>query len=150
MVGMHSALGPIIIQNLATLGYSYLFPAFFLNNLAVAGATLGAAFKINDPKMKAAAFSSGGLGILGITEPALYSVDIKYKQPLVGAIVGGAVGGALYMLLGVKCYAYVMPGIFSLPAYLNNDNNFAMICICIAVAFAVSFAYSFFMTKDSE
>ena len=150
MTGMHSALAPIMLQNLNTLGYDFLFPAFFINNISIAGATLGAALKIKDPKMKAAAVSSGGLGVIGITEPALYSIDILYKQPLIGAIIGGATGGLLYMILGVKCYAYAMPGIFSLPAYLDKGNNIIMICICLVAAFVVSFVYSFIMTKDNK
>jgi len=149
MAGMHSALFPIMLQNLGSIGYSFLFPAFFINNIAVSGATLGASFKIKDPKIRAAAVSSGGLGILGITEPALYSFDIKYKQPLVGIIIGGAVGGALYMLLAVKCYKFVLPGLFSLPAYLDDGNNLIFMILTLLVTFIVSFIYSFIMTKDN-
>ena len=149
MAGMHSSLFPIMLQNLSTLGYSFLFPAFFINNLAVAGSTLGASFKIKDPEMKSAAISSGSLGILGITEPALYTVDIKYKQPLIGIIAGGAVGGILYMLFSVKCYAFVLPGIFSLPAYIDDANNIVFMIISLVAAFIVSFAYSYIMTKDN-
>jgi len=150
MAGMHSALGPIILQNMTTLGYDFLLPAFFINNIAVAGSTLGASFKIKNAKMKAAAISSGGLGIIGITEPALYSIDVKYKQPLMGAVVGGAVGGALYVILGVKCYVYAMPGIFSLPAYLHSGNNLIYCIISLIVTFITAFVYSLIMTKDLD
>jgi PTS system beta-glucosides-specific IIC component len=150
MTGMHSAIGPIMIQNLATLGYDILFPAFFVNNIAVAGATLGASFRIKDEKMHSTAVSSGFLGIIGITEPALYGIDIKYHQPLLGAMLGGAIGGALYMLLGVKCYAYAMPGIFSLAAYLNGGNNLLFIIFSLIAAFLSAFSYAFLKTKDIE
>ena len=125
--------------NFAELGYDFIFPAYFLNNIAVAGATIGAAVKIKNPSMKSAAFSSGGLGILGITEPALYGID-----------VGGAVAGAAYMLLGVKCYLFAMPGIFSLPAYIDEGNNLLFIIICIIISFAASFLYAFVFTKDAK
>lgn len=150
MAGMHSALGPIMLQNFATLGYDMLFPAFFVSNLAVSGATLGASFKIRNAKMKSAAVSSGALGILGVTEPALYSIDTKYGQPLIGAMVGGAAGGVVYMLLGVKCYVYAAPSIFSLAGYLDGGNNVIFCIISIVVAFVVAFIYSFIMTKDVD
>ncbi len=136
--------------NFAELGYDFIFPAYFLNNIAVAGATIGAAVKIKNPSMKSAAFSSGGLGILGITEPALYGIDVKYKTALKGACIGGAVAGAAYMLLGVKCYLFAMPGIFSLPAYIDEGNNLLFIIICIIISFAASFLYAFVFTKDAK
>lgn len=148
IAGMHSCLDPVIIQNFSTLGYDYLFPAFFVNNLAVAGSTLGASFKIKDPAIRAAAVSNGGLSILGITEPALYGINVPYKQPLIGSIVGGAVGGALYMLLGVVSYAFTMPGIFSIVSYADGTSNLLWMIVSLAASFAASFVYSFIFTKD--
>lgn len=150
IAGMHSCLDPVIIQNFSILGYDYLFPAFFVNNLAVAGSTLGASFKIKDPAMRAAAVSNGGLSILGITEPALYGINVPYKQPLIGSIVGGAVGGALYMLLGVVSYAYTMPGIFSIVSYADGTSNLLWMIVSLAASFAASFVYSFIFTKDKS
>lgn len=150
MAGMHWALDPVQLQNFATFGYDVLMPAFLVSNFAVAGATIAASFKLRDTAKRPAAFSNGALGILGITEPALYSVDVVYRQPLVGAIVGGAAGGAAYMLLGVKCYVYSMPGVFSLAAYIDGGPNLVLAVVCIAIAFAVGFAYAFIMTKDTQ
>lgn len=148
MTGMHQALQPLMIQNFASLGSDFLMPGFFINNIAVAGATLGASFKIKNPKNKAAAISGGGLGLLGITEPALYSVDIEYRTPLIGIVAGGAVGGFIYMLFGVKSYAYAMPGIFSLPTYIDDGNNLIFMIISLIAAFVVAFGVSFVLTKD--
>ncbi|TDW16449.1 PTS system beta-glucosides-specific IIC component [Breznakia blatticola] len=150
ITGMHQALQPLMIVNYASLGYDFLMPGFFVNNIAVAGATLGAAFKIKDPDNKAAAFSGGGLGLLGITEPALYSVDIEYRTPLIGIVAGGAAGGFLYMLFGVKSYGYAMPGIFSLPTYIGEGNNLIFMIISLVVAFVVAFLVSFVLTKDKS
>lgn len=150
VAGMHTCLDPVIIQNFSTLGYDYLFPAFLINNIAVAGSTLGASFKIKDPAMKAAAVSNGGLGFLAITEPALYGINVPYKQPLIGSIVGGAVGGALYMLFGVVSYAYTMPSIFSLVSYADGTRNLLWMVVSIAASFAAGFVYSFIFTKDKS
>ena len=150
MTGMHWALDPVQLQNFASFGWDPLMPAFLVSNFAVAGATIAASLRIRHADKKAAAFSNGAMGILGITEPALYSIDIPYKQPLIGAIVGGAAGGAAYMFLGVKCYVYSMPGIFSLAAYVDDGSNVLFAMIAMAVGFIAAFAYSFMMTKDVE
>jgi PTS system beta-glucosides-specific IIC component len=150
ITGMHMAMAPLILQNFNYLGYDFLLPLFFISNIAVAGATLGASFKIKKKSIKSQSISVGFLAILGITEPALYGVDIRYKKPLYASFIGGAVGGAIAMLLATKSYAYVMPGIFSLPTYFDQSNNIVMILISIAAAFMASFAASILMTKDSD
>lgn len=149
MAGMHSATFPVILQNLATTGFDVLMPGFFVNNIAVAGATIGASFKLKG-KMRSAAFSNGAIGLLGITEPALYGIDVKYKQPLIGAILGGAAGGAAYMLFGVKCFVFAQPGLFSIPGYIDGTSNLMFMGISLLIAFVTAFAYSFVMTKDTD
>ncbi|WP_172696998.1 MULTISPECIES: PTS transporter subunit EIIC [Clostridia] len=150
MTGTHSTLDPIIIQNFAKTGMDYMFPAFFLNNFAVAGATIGAALRIKDKSIKAAAISNGGLGILGITEPALFGVCTKYKAALIGSVVGGAIGGALYMFFHVYSYAYAMPGIFSIASYADKNNNMLWMILCLAITFVVSFVIGFVMNKEEK
>lgn len=150
MTGTHSTLDAVIIQNFAKAGRDYLFPAFFINNIAVAGATLGTALKIKDKKIKAAAISNGGLGILGITEPAIFGVCTKYKFALIGSVAGGAVGGALYMFFHVYCYAFTMPGIFSIVSYADGTSNIIWMIISLIVTFVVSFIIGFFMTSDQD
>lgn len=147
MTGTHSTLDPIIIQNFATVGKDYLFPAFFISNLAIAGATIGTGLRIKDKKLKAAAISNGGLGILGITEPALFGVCTKYKYALLGSIIGGAIGGACYMLFHVYCYAFTMPGIFSIVSYADGTNNMIFMAICLLITFITSFIIGYAMTK---
>ncbi len=150
ITGMHVAMAPFILQNFNNLGYDFLLPLFFISNIAVAGATLGATLKKKTKSVKSQAISVGFLAILGITEPALYGIDIRYKKPLYASFIGGGVGGALVMLLSAKSYAYVMPGIFSLPTYLDQGNNIVMILIAMVAAFAASFAASAILTKDSD
>ena len=100
--------------------------------------------------MRSAAFSNGAIGLLGITEPALYGIDVKYKQPLIGAILGGAAGGAAYMLFGVKCFVFAQPGLFSIPGYIDGTSNLMFMGISLLIAFVTAFAYSFVMTKDTD
>lgn len=149
MFGIKS-FGPIIMANLSTLGYDYLLAMAFISNFAVAGAVFGAYFKMTDSKNRSNAATTGGLCILGITEPALYGILIPCKKPLYASILGGAIGGALAMILSVKCYIFSMPGIFSLPTYVDEGNNIIMIIITLLITFVSSFVISCLLMKKGE
>ncbi len=141
----------IELQNLETLGYDFMLPNFFFSNLAVSGATIAASRKIKNANDKANATSTGLLAILGITEPALYGIGIRYKTPLWACMIGGAAGGCTAAILGVKTYAFAMPGITSIATYFDDGNNIIMVLIAMLVSWIVSFIVSYIMTKpDAE
>ena len=137
----------IELQNIATLGYDYMLPNFFYSNLAVSGAILAYALKLPKGEKKSAAVSTGLVCILGITEPALYGLALPAKKPLFAAMAGGAIAGALAMILGVVTYAFSMPGITSIATYIDTGNNFLLLLIVMAVAWGASFAISFIINK---
>ncbi len=135
------------LQNLSTLGYDYMLPNFFYSNLAVSGAVLAYALKMKAGEQKSAAISTGLVCILGITEPALYGIALPEKKPLLAAMAGGAIAGAVAVLLGVVTYAFSMPGITSIATYMDGGNNFLMLLVVMVVAWVSSFAISFVLTK---
>lgn len=135
------------LNNLEVLGYDFMLPNFFYSNLAVSGATLAASRKIASSTDKANATSTGLLAILGITEPALYGIGIRYKTPLWAAMIGGGAGGAVAAALNVKIYSFVMPGITSIAAYFDSGNNFFKLLIAMAVSWSVAFVCGWIMTK---
>ncbi len=139
--------GAFILANLEEFGYDYLLAHAFISNIAVCGAAFGTAYVTKDAKERSAAVSTGGLCILGITEPALYGVLLPNKKGLAAAIGGGAVAGAVCMILNVKTYAYAMPSIFSLPTYIDGGANFVMTLITLAVAFVASLAIALVIGK---
>lgn len=139
----------IELQNLETLGYDYMLPMFFYANCAVAGACIAASFKFHGNK-RSGAFSTGLLGILGVTEPALYGFAIPAKFPLYAALAGSAAGGCLAMILNVRTYAFSMPGITSIATYLDGTSNIFMLAIVCLVSFGAAFALSYLLTpKDT-
>lgn len=91
MTGMHHSLLPVDIQLIAA-GGSFLFAIAACNNVAQGGATLAAMFCAKDKKMKSIAVSSGISALLGITEPAMFGVNLKMKYPFYAAMFGSAVG----------------------------------------------------------
>ena len=88
--------------------------------------------------------------ILGITEPALYGIALPEKGPLFAAMAGGAIAGAVAVLMGVVTYAFSMPGITSIATYMDGGNNFLKLLLVMAVAWGSSFAISFILTKKER
>lgn len=138
------------LQNLSNLGYDYMLPNFFYSNLAVSGAVLAYALKRKPGEERSSAISTGLVCILGITEPALYGIALPEKKPLAAAMIGGAIAGALAMLLGVVTYAFSAPGITSIATYMDDGNNFLLLLVVMAVAWISSFAISFLINKKEQ
>ena len=146
LFGMHQSTSPIQISNIATLGYDYLLPISFCHNLAESGASFGAALRMTDEKLKSAAMTCAFSAFMGISEPALFTVQVPNRTPLIAAMIADGIGGALTVVLGAKCFGFVMPGITSLPVYADpsgNPMNLIMIVVCIALTWVISAALSF-------
>ena len=148
LCGMHQSTSPIQITNITTLGSDYLLPISFCHNMAESGASFGAALHMKDAKMRAAALTTSFSAFLGISEPALFTVNVVNKTPLIAAMIANGIGGALTTLLGAKCFAFVMPGITSLPVYANPDGtitNLLLMCVCIISTFIIAAVLAFFL-----
>jgi len=153
LFGMHQSTSPIQISNIATLGYDYLLPVSFCHNLAESGAAFGAALRMKDEKLKSAAFTCAFSAFMGISEPALFTVQVPNRTPLYSAMIANGIGGALTVVLGVKCFGFVMPGITSLPVYMDpsgNAWNIIAIVICIALTWVIAMACSFVLWGKSK
>lgn len=144
LVGMHQSTSPIQISNIATLGYDYLLPVSFCHNMAESGASFGAALRMKNKELRSAAFTTSFSAFLGISEPALFTVNVANKTPLIAAMIANGIGGALTVILGAKCYAFVMPGITSLPVYANGGlSNFLLMIVCIVSTWIIAAVISF-------
>ncbi|MEI5991026.1 hypothetical protein A5881_002559 [Enterococcus termitis] len=146
LMGMHHAIRPITQQQIATYGYSTMGPMNFMSTMAQATAAFAVYFLISNKKMKQVALSSTVSGYLGITEPALYSVLVKYKAAFVGASLGGGIGGAIGAVLGAKSMAPVMPSILSIPVFLNDAA--AGFIIALIVTVIATFVITFLLAKS--
>lgn len=137
----------IELQNLETLGHDFMLPNFFYSNLAVSGAVIAYALKMKPGERRSAAISTGMVTVLAIVEPALYGIALPKKKPLYAAMAGGAIAGALAMILGVVTYAFSAPGITSIATYMDEGNNFLRLLVVMAVAWLSSFIISFLLNK---
>ena len=146
MTGTHYGLIPIGTNNLATAGFDTVVgPGMLTSNVAQGAAGLAMAIRSRNKTTKQLAASAGLTGVLGITEPVLYGINLKFIFPLIAAMVGGGVGGLYLGITGVGRYAAGSPGLLVLPAYIGGDgmSNFINACIGTVIAMVVSFIVCF-------
>lgn len=149
IVGMHYGLMPIAIQNIAVLGFDYLVPVFLMANMGQAAAALAVFIKTKNKDLKTIAASSTVSAFLGITEPAMYGVNLRLKKPFIAALIGSGIGGAFITGFGVTASAFVLPGLTSLPVFSGPRFIYLIIglIITIAVTMVLTFVLGF---KDME
>lgn len=146
MTGMHYAIMPIAIQNLARTGYdNFWLPFALISNIAQAGALFALGFKFKKSEDKSIAFSTCVSAVLGVTEPGLFGVNLKLKKPLYAAMAAGGVGGLIAVLMGVRTYSFSAPNILILPTYIAPNGSLQGL-IAIMVALIVTFILAFGMT----
>lgn len=146
--GVHWTFVPLMMNNIAKMGYDPLLPILSAAVLSQAGAALGVFLKIKDPKMKALAGSSVITAFFGITEPTIYGVTLKLKRPFYCAVAGGAVGGAIAGAFQVHASSFTLPSLLALPTYLGQ--GFAGELIGLAVAFVGATVLTYFFGVTNE
>ena len=155
MTGTHYGLIPIGTNNLATLKWDTVVgPGMLASNVAQGAAGLAVGVRSKNPDTKQQASSAGLTGVLGITEPVLYGVNLKYTFPLYAAMIGGGVGGLFLGITRVARFAGGSPGLLVLPAYIPTEevaslgytmSNLVFAVIGVIIAIVVSFIASFIM-----
>ncbi|MCW1877375.1 PTS transporter subunit EIIC [Erwinia sp. INIA-01] len=146
MAGIHHLFSPIIIQSLASTGSDSLFkPALIVHNMAEGGACFGVALRTKNKKLRAEALSSGiGCILAGVTEPAIYGINLRLKRPMYGVMAGGAAGGLVAGLLGAKAFVMGFSNLLSIPIF--QQTLFAIvagICTAIVVSSLVTYILGF-------
>ena len=118
---------------------------------AQGAATVAVAFKTKNPKLKALAFPAALSAFLGITEPAIFGVNLRYRKPFFLSLIAGAIGGGLASLLGL---AGTGNGITIIPGtmlYIGNGQLLQylfMVAVSFALGFALTYMFGFEDEKD--
>lgn len=121
LTGIHQATAiPIVLNELATVGYSVVFPILGFGNAAVAGSALGVALKTKNKSLRSEAFSSTIIGAIGITEPALYGVLLPTKKSLIAPGIMSGICGALSLTFVVKAMGLGLCGLGGIPLFLGE------------------------------
>lgn len=123
MAGMHHAFTPIKIGMLGTVGYeAFIAIAELASNLAQGGSALAVAVKSKNKDFKQVAASSAFSAIVaGITEPALYGVNVRLKKPMLGACIGAIIGGLFGGLMQMKCFGVASPSLVTVAQYVEQN-----------------------------
>lgn len=122
MTGMHYCFAPIQTIQYATLGYgTILGPGMLASNIAQGTASLMVGLRTKNKNLKELSLSSGFTALMGITEPALYGVNLKLKKPLYAAVIGGGVAGLFAGLTHLHTYSSTTAGLLALPVYIGGD-----------------------------
>lgn len=155
-VGLHWAVNPIMIQNIASLGYDYIVPFTFATNFAMMGAAIGVWLKAKDKTYKKYALTTAiTIAFSGITEPAIYGVAIPLKKPFISALIGGAVGGAYIGAMGVTAQSFVFGGLTTLPTFVGGQGNNLLhavigLAICVVVSAVLTYILGFEEPKNLQ
>ncbi|MHA7583635.1 beta-glucoside-specific PTS transporter subunit IIABC [Paenibacillus vandeheii] len=150
MFGMHYALMPIQVQQVASLGSTVLLPAALAANLAQAGAAFGVFVLTKSKTMKSAAGSSGFTALFGITEPAIYGVTLRYKRPFfAGCAAAGLVGG-FYSMVHASATAISLPGILALGTYTADRYMYVVIGSVAAIVLGFVFTLMAGIKEDAD
>lgn len=91
--------------------------------------------------MKSLALSTSFTAAMGVTEPAMYGVNIRLKKPFIAALIGGAIGGACGVGFGVKAYAFTLSGLPGLPAFIGHTFIYALLCLVISFVSSAVITY---------
>lgn len=141
--GMHAALALAGIEMIGKSGFDPFTRTLTLcHNMSQGASAFAIGLKTKNKEFKSTCFSSSLTAFLaGITEPCLYGVTLKLKKPMYACMIGGGVAGLYAGFVGLKAYAFLTPGLFSLPMWMseNNGNNFTNVLITIAICVVVTF-----------
>lgn len=135
--GVHWGITPVTVGNYAALGYDTFTGLQASAVFSQAGATLGVFLKTKDKDMKGISASAALTGLFGITEPAIYGVNLRLKTPMICGCIAGAAGGAVAGAFRAVSWSYNMPGIATIPAYFKSGytNQFIGLLLSILVSF---------------
>jgi len=144
VMGLHHMYNTIELGMIGAGALNTWMPIASAANFAQFGACLAVGLKARNGKTKAIAIPSSLSASLGITEPAIFGVNLRYMKPFVFGAAGGAVGALFGALFGIGAYAN---GVTGIPGYLIVNNYFGY-TVMLAIAAGIAFALTFMFWKD--
>ena len=144
LTGTHNATIPLIVQMFATQGYDPIFLVCGLAaNMAEAGAACAVAVKTRNKSLRSTGFTATLSALLGITEPALYGVNLRMKRPFISMLIGATLGGFYCGLIGLQAPAFVTPSLLTIAILVPQGINYLLGLSCVPVCFAITFAVTY-------
>ncbi|WP_099075402.1 sucrose-specific PTS transporter subunit IIBC [Proteus alimentorum] len=130
------------------IGVNFLLPIWAMANIAQGGACMAVWFKTNDAKIKAITIPSGFSAMLGITEAAIFGINLRYGKPFIAALIGGAAGGA--WVVGSHVYMTAV-GLTAIPGIaIVQAGSIINYIIGLVIAFLTAFVLSLLLKYKVE
>ncbi|WP_286903978.1 beta-glucoside-specific PTS transporter subunit IIABC [Clostridium sp. UBA1652] len=147
MTGMHYSLLPAYVNSLSALGRETIIgPGNLPSNIAQGAAALCVAVKTKNKEFRQLSISSGITALLGVTEPALFGVNLRLKKPLIATTIGGGIGGLYAGITGVQRFGGGGAGLAAIGLYVGEDSsNVINALISAGLAFVVTFIIQWYI-----
>jgi PTS system sucrose-specific IIC component len=150
VTGVHHALSALEVELLASTGKDAFNAMITCGIVAQGAAALAVAFRTKDKKKRSLYISSAIPAFLGITEPAIFGVNLRFIKPFAFGCAGGAVGGMLAAILNLAGTGMGITAIPGMLLYSNNMNSLVSYILVNGVAMIVAFCLTFFFFKPEE
>lgn len=147
VAGVHHMYNAIEMMMLADSGINTWMPLATAANVGQGAAALAVALKTKNTKTKALALPASLSAFMGITEPAIFGVNIRFMRPFIAGMIGGGCGAAAASILNVYATANGVTGLFG---FLITTDCFFGYLLTLVISFAVSFAASWILWKSTE
>ncbi|MCA1034413.1 MULTISPECIES: PTS system trehalose-specific EIIBC component [Bacillaceae] len=145
ITGMHHTFLAVDLQLIGSIGGTFLWPMVALSNIAQGSASLAMFFLNKNEKVKGLAATSSLSAFLGVTEPAMFGVNLRFKYPFIAAVIGSALGGMFITIKGVIAPSI---GVGGLPAFFSIlSENWGSFFIGMAIVLVVPFVLTFLFGK---
>ena len=147
VTGIHHMYSIIDLGQISQYGYTYWLPIASAANIAQGGAALAVAVKTKNKKLKGLAFPAALSAMLGITEPAIFGVNLRYMKPFIGASIGAACGALYASIVGLGATGTGVTGIFGILLHLHAPVKYL---ILFAISLGVSFVITLLLGWNEE
>lgn len=147
VTGIHQMYTAIDIGQIAQYGVTYWLPLASAANIAQGAAALAVAVKSKDKKIKSLALPSSLSAFMGITEPAIFGVNLRFFKPFIAGCIGGGCGALYASIVHLGAKGTGVTGIFGILLCLEEPVQYLIEMI---IAVGVAFVISFLLYKDQK
>ncbi|HEM5281820.1 TPA: PTS glucose transporter subunit IIA [Streptococcus suis] len=147
--GVHHIFNFLEAQLVANTGANPFNAIITAAMTAQGAATVAVGVKTKNPKLKALAFPAALSAFLGITEPAIFGVNLRFRKPFLLSLIAGAIGGAFASILGLAGNGMGVTIIPGATLYVGNGQLFQYI-LMVVVSFALGFALTYLFGYEDE
>lgn len=143
--GIHHMYTVIDLGQISKFGMTYWLPLASAANVAQGSAALAVALKTKNKKLKSMALPSSLSAFMGITEPAIFGVNMRFFKPFVAASIGGGCGALYASIVGLGATGTGVTGIFGILLHLHRPMHYI---ITLAIAIGISFVLTWIIWKE--